>query len=74
MQPDESWPKWLTPLGLVLRGPGLILDPNQRTASFCWTGGKGTCDSIGVTLDGKKVSLGGMGGVISDPSCPPVFP
>lgn len=43
-------------------------------ASFCWTGGKGKYDSFGVTLDGQKVSLGGLRGVTSVPSGPPVIP
>ena len=48
--------------------------PAVTIASFCWTGGKGTYDSFGVTLDGQKVSLGGMRGVTSVPSGPPVIP
>ncbi len=48
--------------------------PAATLASFCWTGGNGTYDSFGVTLDGQQVSLGGMRGVTSVPSGPPVIP
>lgn len=48
--------------------------PAATLASFCWTGGNGQYDSFGVTVDGQKVSLGGMRGVTSVPSGPPVIP
>lgn len=48
--------------------------PAATVASFCWTGGNGQYDSFGVTADGQKVPLGGLRGVTSVPSGPPVIP
>lgn len=48
--------------------------PDSAVASFCWTGGNGKYDSFGVTLDDQQISLGGMDGVTSAPSGPPVIP
>jgi len=48
--------------------------PDTAVASFCWTGGSGKYDSFGVTQDGQQIWLGGMDGVTSVPSGPPVVP
>ncbi len=48
--------------------------PDSTAASFCWTGTDGKYDSFGVTDDGQQVWLGGIGGVATVPSGPPVIP
>ena len=48
--------------------------PASAVASFCWTGGNGKYHGFGVTQDGQNVLLGGMDGVTSVPSGPPVIP
>jgi len=48
--------------------------PDSAAASYCWTGSRGKYDSFGVTDDGQQVWLGGMEGVSTIPSGPPVIP